>query len=303
MKFVPWLLLSFIICSSCSTSKPQSKIIQKTVRDTVYVEKAQDDQGHIIEFAILENFKISDRYFPAKGQDFRQKFLILHYTALHNERSVEVLTQQAVSSHYLIKDQDDHHIYVLVGENERAWHAGISSWLDRTNINDSSIGIEIVNPGYSNFKGGMWFYPFSEDQFKKVGELAKNIVQRYAIDPTFVLGHSDVSPQRKEDPGAFFPWKRLYEEYGVGAWYNDIDKYKFLPQYQAKNYNQTTFIKSVQSDLSKYGYKISETGKWDDQTKRVLMAFQLHFRPTNFSGELDAETWAILKALNFKYRN
>lgn len=302
MNRILWAILPMIFLVSCSTTQTQSKLVEKVIRDTVFLEHAQDAQGHDIASSILKNYKVSNHHYPAKGQDYRQKFLIMHYTALHNDKSVEVLTQQSVSSHYLIKDYDDDEIYVLVGENERAWHAGVSSWLDRTNINDSSIGIEIVNLGYSTINGKMRFYPFPEHQFKKVAELAQDIVKRYEIDPTFVLGHSDVAPTRKEDPGAFFPWKRLYEEYGVGAWYDDVDKYRFLPKYVSSDYNKSSFIKSVQADLAKYGYGIKQTGAWDDQTKRVIMAFQLHFRPSNYSGQLDAETWAILQALNDKYR-
>lgn len=302
MKPILYLFFPILVLFACSTPKQQVKYVDKIIKDTIYVEKLSDDEGNIFESAVLENYKISDAYFPAKGQDFRQKFLILHYTALHNQRSVEVLTQQSVSSHYLIKDNEDENIYILVGENERAWHAGQSSWLGRTNINDSSIGIEIVNPGYSMLNGKMWFYPYSEHQYKKIAELTKDIVERYEIDPTFILGHSDIAPLRKEDPGAFFPWKRLYEEYGLGAWYNDIDKYHFLSQFKSSDINKTSFIRSVQADLAKYGYGINETGIWDKQTERVIMAFQLHFRPTNYSGKLDAETWAILQALNHKYR-
>lgn len=302
MKRIFWFILPILFLFSCATPQQQIKYVDKIVSDTIYVEKIQDVEGNVVESAILENYKISDLYFPAKGQDFRQKFLILHYTALHNERSVEVLTQQAVSSHYLIKDNFDDNIYILVGENERAWHAGASSWMGRTHINDSSIGIEIVNPGYSMLNGKMWFYPYTEHQIKKVAELAKDIVDRYGIDPTYILGHSDVAPLRKEDPGSFFPWKRLYEEYGLGAWYDDLDKYMFLPRFKPADINKTNFIQSVQSDLAKYGYGIMETGVWDKQTERVIMAFQLHFRPSNYSGKLDAETWAILQALNHKYR-
>lgn len=297
-----WLALAFI--TSCATTNtPKTKVIEKVVKDTVYVQQAQNFEGKQVVSAVLPAYNVSDQFYPAQGQDFRQKFLILHYTALHNDKSAQVLTQQAVSSHYLIQDHDDEDIYVLVGENERAWHAGKSFWLGRTNINDSSIGIEIVNLGYTTINHQLRFFPFPEHQFKKVAALAQDIVQRYQIDPTFVLGHSDVAPTRKEDPGAFFPWKRLYEEYGIGAWYNDIDKYKFLPQYPSYKFNQSSFIRSVQEDLAKYGYGIDTTGRWDDQTKRVIMAFQLHFRPSNYSGTLDAETWAILQALNYKYRD
>ena len=302
-SFLIFSLLGFLLSACATTPKVQTKVIQKTVRDTVFVEKVKEVKGKTYHAAELENYKVIDTFFPAVGQDLRQKFLILHYTALHNDRSIEVLTNQQVSSHYLVNDNDDEDIYVLVGENERAWHAGSSFWKGRTNINDSSIGIEIVNLGYTNYEGKMWFYPFPEYQFKKVAELAKNIVERYEIDPTFVLGHSDVAPQRKEDPGAFFPWKRLYEEYKIGAWYNDIDKYRFMSQYSESQVNKSSFIKSVQTELNKYGYEIKESGVWDAQTQRVLMAFQMHFRPSNYSGKIDAETWAIIKALNAKYRD
>ncbi|MDO5655783.1 MAG: N-acetylmuramoyl-L-alanine amidase [Flavobacteriaceae bacterium] len=298
------LVFSFFVglFYSCSTTQPVTQIIKETVRDTVFIEKEAVKEGKSYHSAVLEDYKITDKYFPARGQDFRQKFLIMHYTALHNERSVQVLTEQTVSSHYLVQDYNDNEIHILVGEDERAWHAGASYWMGRTNINDSSIGIEIVNEGYTLLDKKMWFFPYPEHQFKKVAQLAKNIVQRYGIDPTFVLAHSDIAPQRKEDPGAFFPWKRLYEEYGVGAWYDDIDKYRFWNSYSESRRNDAAFIREFQGELAKYGYEIQQTGKWDEQTRRVVMAFQLHFRPENYSGNIDRETLAIIKALNFKYR-
>ncbi|MGI9527477.1 MAG: N-acetylmuramoyl-L-alanine amidase [Weeksellaceae bacterium] len=295
--------ISISACSSSNKTIKQTKIIKKTIRDTVYVEKAKSLGPNTVLSAVLKDYTVKDDYYPAQGQDDRQKFLIIHYTALANDKSYHVLTNQSVSSHYLVNDKDDKNIDVLVSENKRAWHAGVSAWKGRTNINDSSIGIEIVNPGYSVKNGKKVFYPFPEYQFKKVAALAENIVERYKIDPTYVLAHSDVAPQRKEDPGAFFPWKRLYEEYKIGAWYNEIDKYHFMKQFQPSRKNTRDFILSYQKELSKYGYEVAEDGVWGDQMKRVTMAFQLHFRPSNYSGELDAETWAILKALNKKYRD
>ena len=298
-----FILFFATIVVSCSTPKPtQTKIIKKTIRDTVYVEKIKANNGKIYQAAVLENYKINDDYFPARGQDFRQKFLIMHYTALHNDASVRVLTQQEVSAHYLVQDVDDDQIDLLVSEHNRAWHAGVSFWNGRTNINDSSIGIEIANLGYSTINGKMWFYPYPDYQIKKVAELTKNIIKRYDIEPTNILAHSDVAPQRKEDPGAFFPWKQLYEEYGIGAWYNDVDKYKFWNDYSESRKNDASFIKNFQSELSKYGYEIEITGRWDEQTRRVIQSFQLHFRPENYSGLIDRETFAIIKALNLKYR-
>lgn len=295
-------LVMLALMINCSTPKVQTKYIKQTFRDTVYVEKEVQKAGKKYHSAVLDNYEINDTYFPARGQDMRQKFLILHYTALDNNTSTRVLSEQQVSSHYLVNDLNDKEIHILVSEDQRSWHAGSSYWLGRTNLNDSSIGIEIVNPGYSTLNGKMWFYPFPDHQIKKVAELAKNIITRYDLDPTAILAHSDVAPQRKEDPGAFFPWKQLYEDYKIGAWYDQVDKYRFWNEYSESGKNSSSFIRNVQTELNKYGYEINQTGSWDEQTRRVLMAFQLHFRPENYSGTIDRETYAILKALNFKYR-
>lgn len=303
MKYLFLTVLAFSFLTSCTTTKIQTKIIKKTIHDTVYIEKAKEEKSKVYKAASLDKYTIADDYFPAIGQDYRQKFLILHYTALHNDRSYQVLTQQQVSSHYLISDKYHNYIDILVSEDARAWHAGVSYWKGRTNVNDSSIGIEIVNQGYTSNKGKMVFFPYADYQIKKVGELCKDIVERYEIDPTFVLGHSDVAPQRKEDPGAFFPWKRLYDEYNVGAWYDDVDKNYYLSQYPYGEIDSTDFILKTQKAFAKYGYEVKETGVWDEQTQRLVMIFQMHFRPSNYSGIMDAETWAILMALNYKYRD
>src|SRR5690606_35770221 len=138
---------------------------------------------------------------------FRQRYLILHYTALDEEKSVRVLTQQAVSSHYLVNNLGDREIYQLVDENKRAYHAGISAWRNDKSMNDTSIGIEIVNDGYKmDSLNQRQFFPYSEAQFKKIAALTKDIVDRYQIPPTNVLGHSDIAPVRKQDPGPLFPW-------------------------------------------------------------------------------------------------
>lgn len=252
-----------------------------------------------------KGYQVTKNHFPSVGQGFRQRFLILHYTALDNEKSIRVLTQQAVSSHYLVNDLPDNEIYQLVDENKRAYHAGISHWRNTTGLNDSSIGIEIVNTGYiSDNLGKKQFYNFPEYQFKKVAALAKDIVERYMIPPTNVLAHSDIAPNRKQDPGPLFPWKRLYEEYQIGMWYDDSTKQSlYAPALEEImiSYNEIKFILKVQEAFNKFGYDIKITGIWDKQTQKVIEAFQYHFRPDNYEGVLDAETWAILQALLIKY--
>lgn len=293
-------ILSIFSLSSCGSSKNiPHKVITKIVRDTVVIN-SKTEQYEMTRAAKLDNHKITAINYPAIGQDERVRFLVLHYTALDNDTSMRVLTQQEVSSHYLVNDIDDDQIHLLVDETKRAWHAGASKWKNLDNLNFTSIGIEIVNRGYTVLNGVKTHYPYPDYQFKKIGDLTKNIVNRYKINPVNVIGHSDIAPGRKHDPGPLFPWKRLYDEYGVGAWYNDIDKQTYLSSAPFV-FDGEIIIKEFQNELKKYGYDIIVTGVWDEQTKKVTQAFQYHFNPTKYDGLLDAETWAIIKALNKKY--
>lgn len=250
-------------------------------------------------------YKVVKTYFPAIAQNFRQKYLILHYTALPDDKSITVLTQQSVSSHYLVNNTGDNEIYQLVDENKRSYHAGVSAWRNDKNLNDTSIGIEIVNAGYtSDATGKRIFASFSDDQVKKVASLAKDIITRYQIPATNVLAHSDIAPTRKQDPGPMFPWKKLYDQYQIGMWYDEVAKQNFYTMAQADfavRYSDTSFIFLIQTAFQKFGYALDLSGKWDDATKKTIEAFQYHFRPQNYDGIMDAETWAILQSLNQKY--
>ena len=253
-----------------------------------------------------KGYTISRAYFPAVAQNFRQKYVILHYTAIDHDKSVKVLTTQSVSAHYLVNDMDNAEIYQLVDENKRAYHAGISAWRNDSSLNDTSIGIEIVNNGFTEQGGKRTFVPFPDYQVKKVAELVKDLVTRYQILPTNVLAHSDIAPTRKQDPGPLFPWKKLYDEYGIGMWYDDAAKQNFLslivPEDFTSKFNDPAFVMKVQIELKKFGYSsLSESGVWDKATKSTIEALQYHFRPENYDGKLDMETWAILQALNQKY--
>ena len=252
-------------------------------------------------------FKVVKTYFPSIGQNFRQRYVILHYTVLNDEKSISTLTQQAVSAHYLINTLPDKEIYQLVDENKRSYHAGISFWRKDQQMNDTSIGIEIVNMGYTVDSTGLRvFTPYPEDQIKKVAALVKDLVKRYNIQPTNVLAHSDIAPTRKQDPGPLFPWKRLYDEYQIGMWYDEPTKQTFLNQILTTNdialqYSNPEFVSKVQQQLAQFGYALTVNGVWDKATKQTIEAFQFHFRPTNYSGIMDAETLAILQALIQKY--
>lgn len=254
------------------------------------------------------NYNIDTKKYSAKGQNERIKFIIIHYTATTDEVGLRALTQGGVSSHYFISSKDEEPIYNLVPLNKRAWHAGISEFAGRNNINDTSIGIEITSFGVQDDKTGIkdygFFIPedryleFTEGQIKKLAKLLNSLVTKYNIKPTDILGHSDIAPTRKIDPGAKFPWERLYKEYGIGAWYNERDKKFFMNE---KLFKVTPIFK-IKEELRKYGYKINNTNEWDEESRRVVYSFQLHFNPKGLSGNMDLETFAILKALNKKYR-
>ena len=239
--------------------------------------------------------KVDASSYNSQGQDYRQKFIILHYTAGNRDSSLKTLTENEVSAHYLVSDNKLEPVYSLVNENKRAWHAGVSDWKGRNNLNDTSIGIEIVNGG--DVSGT--FVPYKDFQIKEVAVLVKYLADKYEIPATNILGHSDIAPQRKSDPGPLFPWRELYTQYNIGMWYDNETKNNYEREYETKL--SMTPVSDVQRELNKFGYGISITGSWDKQTKNVIKAFQHHFRPSNYSGEMDVETFAILKALNEKY--
>lgn len=254
-------------------------------------------------------YAIDTQTYQAQGKNERIQFIVLHYTVGDNERSSKTLTTGNVSAHYLILNNDDHKIYNLVPDHERAWHAGAGSFAGRTVLNDTSIGIEIVNDGIAPQyrdalkNGTLDYHPaehyvaFSEIQIKKVAQLVQDLAKKYHIAPTHIIGHSDMAPSRKIDPGAKFPWERLYKEFGIGAWYDDFDKQFFMNE---QDFTAAT-IPEIKQAFRDYGYQINDTDAWDKASRNVVYAFQLHFRPQQPTGEMDLETYAILRALNKKY--
>ena len=245
------------------------------------------------------NIKIDGNTYDAKGKDRRIRFVILHYTAANREKSIDILTNQEVSAHYLVTDDPSDPVYQFVRDDERAWNERDSNWGRHVNLHDNYRRIEIVNLGYSAENRNMIFYDFTPDQIQKVAVLLQDIVQKYEIEPVNILAHSDIAPQRKQDPGPMFAWRELYEKYDLGMWYDEAAKETYMNYYTP----ETVSIYEVQSELEKLGYKIEKNGQYDKQTQNVIKAFQYHFRPSIYDGVMDSETFAILKALNFKYRD
>ncbi|WP_145509823.1 N-acetylmuramoyl-L-alanine amidase, partial [Yersinia rochesterensis] len=205
-----------------------------------------------------------DTSIPSVAQNTRVRFLVLHYTATDDAESLRLLTQGNVSAHYLVKTHPDNLdgkpiVLQLVPESERAWHAGVSYWHGRNSLNDTSIGIEIVNKGFTEKMLGRQWYPYNESQIQLIERLTKDIVERYNIDPTDVVAHSDIAPQRKSDPGPLFPWKRLAEQ-GIGAWPDDATVTKYI---DGRNKKDLASVAIIQQALARYGYQIPQSGELD----------------------------------------
>jgi N-acetyl-anhydromuramyl-L-alanine amidase AmpD len=342
--------------------------------------------------------------------DRRIHSIVLHYTVLDEEDARETLKHGGVGAHYLIPKAakpDGTDVWQFVDEANRAWHAGVSVWKNRSDLNDTSIGIEIVNYAYGLIKDSgevVWPYQvantikelliqkvkgkdpdfyqllidnhllnafledisrdlippkdrpsynekvaktlikkyraiiedlrkendpflnikeadlyhlektgklkwdeFTEHQHLMLVDLLKKLLEelqikdgdliRYKIDPTAIIGHSDIAPGRKQDPGPKFPWKYLADR-GIGAWPDEQLVSTIEKEIQIE---QGIDYKWIQDNLKHYGYKIESTGQLDTQTKDVIRAFQMHFEPENYSGEPSVKTISILEALIKKY--
>jgi N-acetylmuramoyl-L-alanine amidase len=233
-----------------------------------------------------------DKTYTAKGQSSRSRFLVLHYTVSDRPSSIKILTEQQVSAHYLLTDEPKPTIYNLVDETNAAWHAGNSSWKNFTQLNNSSIGIEIVNPGWQDTPNGRVYAPFPQYQIDALIPLVRDIVTRHHITPDNVLGHSDIAPLRKQDPGPMFPWKQLADA-GLVAWPDATRVAVVTPVFQA----QLPDVAWYQKKLATWGYALVQSGILDEQTRAVLSAFQMKYRPANIDGTPDVETAALLEAL------
>ncbi len=233
-----------------------------------------------------------DHTYTARSQSSRVKFIVLHYTVGNLPGSLKTLTEQEVSSHYLLSDDAKPVIYGLVDETRQANHAGVSNWKTYTQLNASSVGIEIVNPGFKDTPEGRVWYPFSAAQIDQLIALLKQIVERHKVVPENILGHSDVAPQRKQDPGPLFPWKRLADA-GLVRWPDMARVEALRPGFEAQLPDAAWF----QKKLALHGYAVPQTGELDKETRNVLAAFQMKYRPVAFAGDMDGETAALLEVL------
>ncbi len=229
----------------------------------------------------------SPNHGPRQGT--RPDMLILHYTGMESGAVALARLRDPlgeVSAHYLVFE--DGGIVQLVPEAARAWHAGAGAWKGVTDVNSRSIGIEIVHPGHA---GGLPPYP--ETQIAAVIALGRDIAERWGIPPERVLAHSDIAPERKEDPGETFPWLRLAEA-GLG---HCVPAAPLRDGRFFARGDSGQPVEALQAMFALYGYDVPVTGTFDTRTGAVVTAFQRHFRQARVDGVADSSTITTLRDL------
>ena len=240
--------------------------------------------------AKIINFSPNFSKKPRKKTDI--KFVILHYTGMQSEiESIKRLVnpKSKVSCHYFINKKGK--ITRMVNENRVAWHAGKSKWKKFKNLNHNSIGIELENRGHH-----FGYENFSNLQIKSLINICKYLKRKYKIKGENFLGHSDIAPNRKLDPGEKFPWKKL-SKFNLGVWYNE-HLINSEQSKQIKNFSSKQFFQN----LHKIGYRYFSISKRRSEDKFVIKAFQRKYLPTLVSGKIDKKTAKICHFLanNFK---
>lgn len=234
-----------------------------------------------------------DKSFTSVAQDSRVQFIVLHYTAIDWDKSLRVLTTGGqVSAHYLVRDNPAQ-IYQIVDENRRAWHAGNSFWAGNSFLNAASIGIEIVNPGYRDTPAGRVYAPYSQAQIDQVIALVRDLQWRHQVKPERILGHADIAPGRKQDPGPGFPWKQ-FADAGLIPWPDPeaVNRLRLDHEINPRDMGW------VQERLARIGYNVPRTGLLDEMTQGVVSTFQMKYRPSNIDGFIDAETAALIDVVS-----
>ena len=209
------------------------------------------------------------------------KFIIIHYTGMQSEiESIKRLKnpKSKVSCHYLISRKGQ--IVQMVKDRNVAWHAGKSKWKNFINLNNNSIGIELVNKGHQ-----FGYQSFSIQQIKSLIELCKILKKKYSIKKENILGHSDIAPLRKNDPGEKFPWKKL-STYNLGKWFKQ-------KEISVVVFNESGVESLFYKNLKKIGYRYFSISKRKPKDKRIIKSFQQHYLPKNVTGKIDLKTFRI----------
>ena len=232
---------------------------------------------------------------PSPNFDTRRgppDILVLHYTGMQSGEAALARLRDPdarVSAHYLV--EEDGRVFQLVPEERRAWHAGRGVWLGEDDVNAASIGIEIVNPGHE-----FGYRPFPDAQVAAVIALLGDIRDRWTIPGNRIIAHSDLAPDRKEDPGELFPWKRLAEA-GHGLWFEPASERVAALTGLLQKGDEGIGVMVLRAGLHRLGYGLKPGPDYDAETETTVRAFQRHWRPSRVDGVADGETRARLVGL------
>ena len=232
--------------------------------------------------------------------------LVLHYTGMETGQAAleRMLDAEAeVSAHYMI--WEDGQVNQLVDEDKRAWHAGVGSWQGDTDLNSCSVGIEIVNGGHNVPLADGSLPPYPDAQIKAVIELSKAIIGRHKIPQARIVGHSDIAPARKEDPGEHFPWKQLAEA-GLGLWPTQAEDAPSNLHLIGRGLgvgNTGAPVERLQQMLARIGYGLEPSGIYDEETQACVLAFQRRWLQAQLTGQTDLETLRRIMAVEQGFRN
>jgi N-acetylmuramoyl-L-alanine amidase len=240
-------------------------------------------KGSEIKRKMLNNTLYSSPNYDTRPPGAKPDMVIIHYTDMlsADEALARLCDSEAkVSAHFLIHKTGE--LFQLVEPMYRAWHAGVSSWEGVENVNSRSIGIELDNGGHT-----FGPEPFPHVQIETLVQLLSKLTKDYQIQPHRILGHSDVAPLRKTDPGELFPWDVLASK-GFGLW----------PSFQNSAMNQSPMtVEDIQKALEDIGYSCCKTGIWDEETQKICRAFQQHFTPRELTGHPSFETHKMLQGI------
>ena len=252
-------------------------------------ENGQPVELRVPDSPLVSRIQAASNFEPRRN-GLRPTILLMHYTGMPLcEKAIDWLSrpESKVSCHYVIDTEGS--VTQMVSEELRAWHAGVSVWCGERDINSASIGIEIHNPGH-----GDDYHDFPDRQMQATTELSREIIGRWGIAAEKVLGHSDVSPGRKVDPGEKFDWAGLAAA-GVGRWVEPEPLGPLIGTHSRQA--DADEISDVQRLLTRYGYGVEANGRLDADCREVISAFQRHFRPQRVDGVIDASTAATLRRL------
>ena len=223
----------------------------------------------------------SPNFSPKKRKNLSIKVIVIHYTGMQSKIASinRLLDQKAkVSCHYLIDRKGQ--ILQMVDENKVAWHAGKSKWKNFKNLNDNSIGIELVNKGHE-----FGYEKFTNSQIKKLITLCLLLKRKYKIKNSNILGHSDIAPLRKKDPGEKFPWEKL-NKMKLGIWHKPF-------HYKIRELDKTKIQELFFKNLYKIGYRYFDKKKIASKDSIIVKAFQSKFLPNKVNGKVDLKTYII----------